>query len=131
MSDDKLPKICTSGSTRAGNMAIGIVNSFGGIFGFHHKSPLEKLKQDISEAQAETQTVINKGVESFATLQGEFDSQMLRDIMLVNSNLHSFIKIHDEILSEDIITNKVYIFGSYILLLVVILALYFTKSFLR
>ena len=51
--------------------------------------------------------------------------------MLVNSNLQSFIKVHDEILSEDIITNKVYIFGSYILLLIVIIALYFYKIFLK
>ena len=65
MSDDKLPKICTSGSARVGNMAISIGNSIGGMFGFHHTSPLEKLKKDIAKAQSETQTVINKGVESF------------------------------------------------------------------
>ena len=131
MSGDKLPSICTSGSARVGNLFESVGSTIGGMFGFHHSSPLDKLKKEISQTKSDTQTVINTGIESFGKLQGDWDKDIYRDILTVNSALKSYIQLHDEILEEDIIVNKVYIFGSYILLLVVIIALYFTSSFLK
>ena len=125
------PKICSSSTTRAGNTLLAVGNVFGGMFGFAKKTPLEKLHEDIAETRGETQQIISDGTEEFAKLQGEFNGQILRNISLVNSTLQQYVNIQDEILSQNIIINKIYIYGSYILSLCIIVSLYFTKSFLR
>lgn len=120
-----------SGKSKALNLAIGIGNAAGAMFGFGVKSPLQALQEDIAGFKYETQEIINESATQFAQLQGAFNNEIFRVIMRVNSTLQQSITIGDTILNQKTLINQMYIYGSYILSICIIIALYFTKSFLR
>ena len=127
------PAICTSSSAQAGNMGLSIWNSLVDITGLgglvNSKTPMEKLQSEISQLKQETQDAINSGSQAFANLQGDIDAALIADVMAVNSSLQAYVDMQDEIINDKIILNDIYIFGTYFLLLVVIIFLLISNAF--
>ena len=117
------PKICKSG---AGNMGFAIGQSLLGITGFGFvmgKSPLEKLQDQIQSEQEQTQGLINEGTTIFAKDQVSFNENIIRSVNLVNSSLHNYVNYQNEIIKEKTILNQTYIFGTFILVIIIVIFL--------
>ena len=127
------PSICTSSATQSGNMGLSIWNSLVDITGlgglFNSKTPLEKLQNEVQVLKQKTQDAINKGTTQFATITNKVEKQILADVMVVNNSLQAYVDMQDEIINGRIILNNIYIFGTYFLLIVVIIFLLISNAF--
>lgn len=134
MSDqDTDTSVCTNQGTQASNLAQNIGWSLLGITGlgplFDQSTPLSKLQSATTQERNETQQLINAGLQSFATGEGEIDKTLLDDIRLVNEAMQGYVRLNDEILSERITSNTIYISGTFILTFVVMIFLLISKAF--
>jgi hypothetical protein len=127
------PAICSDPGTRAANLGESMGMSLLGITGlgglFNFESPLDKLKKEIQDLKSRTQQAINKGITQFASISYIVQKETLEDINAVNSSLQAYVNMQDEIINGKIILNDIYIFGTYFLLLVVIIFLLISNAF--
>ena len=122
------PDICKSG---AANMGFSIGQSLLGVIGLGWtmgESPLQKLQDQIQSEQEKTQDLINEGTTIFSKLQVSFDENILKSVSLVNSSLHSYVNYQNEIIKEKTILNKTYIFGTFILVLIIVIFLLISNA---
>ena len=127
------PDICTNSGVQAGNMGLSIWNSLVDITGLggliNSQTPMEKLQNEVQDLKNKTQGAINTGIKQYALLENELDINIMKDVMAVNSSLQSYVDMQDEIINGRIILNNIYIFGTYFLLIVVIIFLLISNAF--
>jgi len=127
------PDICTNSGVQAGNMGLSIWNSLVDITGLggliNSQTPMEKLQNEVQDLKNKTQDAINTGIKQYAVLENELDINIMKDVMAVNSSLQSYVDMQDEIINGRIILNNIYIFGTYFLLIVVIIFLLISNAF--
>ena len=128
------PSICTNGNVFTGNMAASVGLSMLKVFGISSsllgiKTPMDILTQDITTIQSQTQTVINTSVASYDKYQNQLNSEDIKTINSLNESLQSFVNYQDQLLSNKITSNVIYIAGSYILLIVIIIFLLSSGAF--
>ena len=127
------PDICTNSGVQAGNMGLSIWNSLVDITGLggliNSQTPMEKLQNEVQDLKNKTQDAINTGIKQYAVLENELDINIMKDVMAVNSSLQSYVDMQDEIINGRIILNNIYIFGTYFLLIVVIIFLLISHAF--
>ena len=122
------PNICKNS---AGNAGFAIGQSLLGMIGFGWtmgQTPLEKLQAQIQSEQEATQDLINAGTTAFAQKEVSFDEQTMRNISLVNTELHKYVNYQTEIVKEQTILNKTYIFGTFILVLIIVIFLLISNA---
>lgn len=105
------------------NLGFGILNFFGvGDFiksasGF--KTPLDQLKDKLSDINNSTQEIMQQGNLMFMNSQVKIDQSLLEAIKLGNSDLVASLNFIREGLSERIETNQVYIIFCYLFFIVI------------
>ena len=105
------------------NLGFGILNFFGvGDFiksASGVKTPLDQLKDKLSDINNSTQEIMQKGNLMFMNSQVEIDQSLLEAIKLGNSDLVASLNFIREGLSEKIETNQVYIIFCYLFFIVI------------
>ena len=95
------------------NLGFGILDFFGvGDFiksASGVKTPLDQLKDKLSDINTSTQEIMQQGNLMFMNSQVEIDESLLKAIKLGNSDLVASLNFIKEGLSEKIETNQVYI----------------------
>lgn len=133
--DTSTPGIC---SGDAGQMAgqwgesLGIValNVFG-LGGFLEKmvpSPLDKLKSQISSVNSEIQDLTNKMTLDSAVLQTKIDQDIMKSMQALQAEINAEIAEGEELLSEKITMNSIYIATVYVLVIILIIYLLFAPN---
>jgi len=105
------------------NLGFGVLNFFGvGDFiksASGVKTPLDQLKDKLSDINNSTQEIMQQGNLIFMNSQVEIDKSLLEAIKLGNSDLVASLNFIREGLSEKIATNQVYIIFCYLFFIVV------------
>ena len=105
------------------NVGYGILNFFGvGDFiknATGDKTPLDQLKDKLSDINNSTQEIMQQGNLIFMNSQVEMDESLLKAIKLGNSDLVASLNFIREGLSEKIATNQVYIIFCYLFFIVI------------
>ena len=111
------------GKNWAENIGFGILNFFGvGDFiknASGVKTPLDQLKDQLSDINNSTQEIMQQGNLMFMNTQVSIDENLLQAIKLGNSDLVESLNFIREGLSEKIATNQVYIIFCYIFFIVI------------
>lgn len=113
------------------NVALGILNFFGigsaikGATGW--KTPLDNLKDQLSDIQAKTSAFRNKANLRLFKAQFIIDEKFIELIQLSNDELVAMEKLIQEILQEEISLNLVYITFLYIFFIIVYFYIIFKK----
>lgn len=92
-------------------LGISVANllGFGSLIEKAAPTPLDKLQSQISKSKSSTQQLVNSMSLKFATLQGQFDKNLIRFASEFQNVLEEESALHDEILREKISTNSLYI----------------------
>jgi len=105
------------------NVGFGILNFFGvGDFiksASGAKTPLDQLKDKLSDINNSTQEIMQQGNLMFMNTQVEIDKSLLEAIQLGNSDIIASLNFIREGLSEKIATNQVYIIFCYLFFIVI------------
>lgn len=105
------------------NLGFGILNFFGvGDFiksASGVKTPLDQLKDKLSDINNSTQEIMQQGNLIFMNSQVKIDESLLKAIKLGNSDLVASLNFIREGLSEKIETNQVYIIFCYLFFIVI------------
>ena len=105
------------------NVGFGILNFFGiGDFiknASGVKTPLDQLKDKLSDINNSTQEIMQQGNLMFMNSQVQMDQSLLEAIKLGNSDLVASLNFIREGLSEKIATNQVYIIFCYLFFIVI------------
>lgn len=105
------------------NLGFGLLNFFGvGDFiksATGVKTPLDQLKDKLSDINNNTQEIMQQGNLMFMNSQVEIDKSLLEAIKLGNSDLVASLNFIREGLSEKIETNQVYIIFCYLFFIVI------------
>lgn len=105
------------------NLGFGVLNFFGvGDFiksASGVKTPLDQLKDKLSDINNSTQEIMQQGNLIFMNSQVEIDKSLLEAIKLGNSDLVASLNFIREGLSEKIETNQVYIIFCYLFFIVI------------
>lgn len=105
------------------NVGFGILNFFGvGDFiksASGVKTPLDQLKDKLSDINNSTQEIMQQGNLMFMNTQVEIDKSLLEAIQLGNSDIIASLNFIREGLSEKIATNQVYIIFCYLFFIVI------------
>jgi predicted PurR-regulated permease PerM len=133
--DTSTPGICSGDSAQmAGQWAesLGTValNVFG-LGGFLNKmvpSPLDKLKTQISNINGEIQDLSNKMTLDYAVLQNSINKDMFSSMQALQAEINAEIAEGEELLSEKITMNSVYIATVYVLVIILIIYLLFAPN---
>ena len=137
MSNDAIttPGICSGDSGQMSGQwaeSLGIVglNVFG-LGGFLEKmfpTPLDKLKSQISNVSSEIQDLSNKMTLDYAVAQTKIDQQMIKSMQALQSEINAEIAEGEELLSEKITMNSIYIATVYVLVIMLIIYLLFAPN---
>ena len=105
------------------NLGFGVLNFFGvGDFiksASGVKTPLDQLKDKLSDINNSTQEIMQQGNLMFMNTQVKIDKSLLEVIKLGNSDLVASLNFIREGLSEKIATNQVYIIFCYLFFIVI------------
>ena len=105
------------------NLGFGVLNFFGvGDFiksASGVKTPLDQLKDKLSDINNSTQEIMQQGNLMFMNSQVKIDQSLLEAIKLGNSDLVASLNFIREGLSERIETNQVYIIFCYLFFIVI------------
>ena len=105
------------------NLGFGILNFFGvGDFiksASGVKTPLDQLKDKLSDINNSTQEIMQQGNLMFMNSQVKMDTSLLEAIKLGNSDLVASLNFIREGLSEKITSNQVYIIFCYLFFIVI------------
>lgn len=105
------------------NLGFGVLNFFGvGDFiksASGVKTPLDQLKDKLSDINNSTQEIMQQGNLIFMNKQVKIDKSLLEAIKLGNSDLVASLNYIREGLSEKIATNQVYIIFCYLFFIVI------------
>ena len=105
------------------NLGFGVLNFFGvGDFiksASGVKTPLDQLKDKLSDINNSTQEIMQQGNLMFMNTQVKIDESLLEVIKLGNSDLVASLNFIREGLSEKIATNQVYIIFCYLFFIVI------------
>ena len=105
------------------NLGFGVLNFFGvGDFiksASGVKTPLDQLKDKLSDINNSTQEIMQQGNLMFMNTQVKIDESLLEVIKLGNSDLVASLNFIREGLSEKIETNQVYIIFCYLFFIVI------------
>lgn len=105
------------------NLGFGVLNFFGvGDFiksASGVKTPLDQLKDKLSDINNSTQEIMQQGNLMFMNTQVSIDEDLLNAIQLGNSDIIASLNFIREGLSEKIATNQVYIIFCYLFFIVI------------
>lgn len=113
------------GSDLGQNLGLGFLNFFGlgdaikGLTGW--KTPGDQVKDKISSLHEATDAFRNQANLELWKGQNEINTELFHAITLGNDDLNQSLQYYDELLSEDISINKVYIFFLYIFFILIYL----------
>lgn len=130
--DDKVDtSICTDPGKQQSNLFSSIGWSLVDLTGmgslFNQNNSLQNLQNETAQENQHTQTIVNQGNLKFDNKQEQIDETLFKNITFVNNSLQSYVRLHDEILNEKITTNKLYLGASFILILIIIIFIVFTR----
>jgi hypothetical protein len=123
------PPLCGSSGKDAENLGVGIGKSFLNILGFGWtvKSPLDELNKRIKNLSDLTQQVLDKGVIMFAKTTVSLDESIIKDMSIINTSLQNYVQYYSETIREKGITNSILIYGSYIIILIILVFFIISK----
>ena len=137
MSNDAIttPGICSGDAGQmsgqwAESLGIVALNVFG-LGGFLEKmvpSPLDKLKSQISNVSSEIQDLSNKMTLDYAVAQTKIDQDIIKSMQALQAEINAEIAEGEELLSEKITMNSVYIATVYVLVIMLIIYLLFAPN---
>jgi hypothetical protein len=90
-------------------LTVANLFGFGGLIEQAFPTPLDKLQSQLGKTQSKTQGLVNQMSLKFATLQATFDDDVTKLFTEIQKVLEEENAFHDEILTEKISTNGLYI----------------------
>ena len=91
-------------------------------------SPLDKLKSQISNVSSEIQDLSNKMTLDYAVAQTKIDQDIIKSMQALQSEINAEIAEGEELLSEKITMNSIYIATVYVLVIMLIIYLLFAPN---
>jgi len=91
-------------------------------------SPLDKLKSQISNVSSEIQDLSNKMTLDYAVAQTKINQDIIKSMQALQSEINAEIAEGEELLSEKITMNSIYIATVYVLVIMLIIYLLFAPN---
>ena len=128
-------KLCSSGILQGENGGEAFGYAMANLFGFGpliekaYPTPLDKLKDQISDVNSNINTLIQQDSLKFNQMQNKIDKTLLADIQATYNTMLAQNNFTKEILQDEISTNQIYIAASFLFILIVFsYLLWFSKD---
>jgi predicted PurR-regulated permease PerM len=128
-------KLCSSGSLQGENFGEALGYAAANLFGIGpviekaYPTPLDKLKEQISNVNSNINDIIQQDSLKFDQIQNKIDEILLADIKATYNTMLAQNNFTKETLQDEISTNQIYIAASFIFIIIVFsYLLWFTKD---
>lgn len=125
---------CLNPAQAAGNAAANFgknfLNIMGGagdiIFGLAgYRSPLDKMKDQITQVQQEYRNSFDSFTQTFASIQASFDEEVVGTMQAINKTDNAIAVYYKDMLEEEIQLNTLRIVFLFIILMIIYIYLTF------